>query len=101
MATVEVQKEDVLTTYADEQYKKLQREKNQYISLDEYCAKRGIEWTHFKKWEKLYLSYLCRRSMSKSSDQITTGRESKKAEEDQKNATKKVTISKETESKSV
>ena len=43
MATVEVQKEDVLAAYADEQYRKLQREKDQYISLDEYCAKRGIE----------------------------------------------------------
>jgi hypothetical protein len=43
MATVEVQKEDVLVAYADEQYRKLQREKDQYISLDEYCAKRGIE----------------------------------------------------------
>lgn len=35
MATVEVHKEDVLVAYANEQYK--------YISLDEYCAKRGIE----------------------------------------------------------
>lgn len=43
MATVEVHKEDVLVAYADEQYRKLQREKDQYISLDEYCAKRGIE----------------------------------------------------------
>ncbi|MGB5099001.1 MAG: hypothetical protein WBN94_00165 [Methanothrix sp.] len=42
MATVEVQKEDVLVAYADEQYRMLQIEKNQYISLDEYCAKRGI-----------------------------------------------------------
>lgn len=42
MATVEVRKEDVLAAYADEQYKKLQKEKDQYISLDEYCAKRGI-----------------------------------------------------------
>jgi hypothetical protein len=33
----------VLAAYADEQYKKLQREEDQYISLDEYCAKRGIE----------------------------------------------------------
>ncbi|HPT19613.1 MAG TPA: hypothetical protein PLJ25_06080 [Methanothrix sp.] len=43
MATVEIQKEDVLMAYADEQYKKLQKEKDQYISLDEYCAKRGIK----------------------------------------------------------
>jgi hypothetical protein len=35
-------KEDVLATYANEQYRELQREKNQYISLDEYFAKRGI-----------------------------------------------------------
>jgi hypothetical protein len=28
---------------ADWQYKKLLREKDQYIALDEYCAKRGIE----------------------------------------------------------
>ena len=43
MATVDVQKEDVLAAYADEQYRKLQREKEQYISLDVYCATRGIE----------------------------------------------------------
>jgi len=42
MATVEVREEDVLAAYADEQYKKLQKEKDQYISLDEYYAKRGI-----------------------------------------------------------
>ncbi len=29
--------------YVREQYKKLMREKDQYISLDEYCAKREIE----------------------------------------------------------
>ena len=40
MATVEMSKENVLIAYADEQYKKLQREKEQYISLDEYFAKR-------------------------------------------------------------
>lgn len=40
--TVKLEKEDVLAAYADEQYKKLQKEKDQYISLDEYCAKRGI-----------------------------------------------------------
>ena len=34
--------EDVLVAYADEQYRKLQREKDQYISLGEYCARRGI-----------------------------------------------------------
>ena len=43
MASVEVSKEKVLIAYADEQYKKLQREKDQYISLDEYCAKRDIK----------------------------------------------------------
>jgi hypothetical protein len=42
MATVEVHEEDVLAAYADEQYKKLQKEKDQYISLDEYYAKRDI-----------------------------------------------------------
>jgi hypothetical protein len=42
MATAEVQREDVLVAYADEQYRKLQKEKDQYISLDEYCAKRDI-----------------------------------------------------------
>jgi hypothetical protein len=31
VATVEVQTEDVLVAYADEKYKKLLREKNQYI----------------------------------------------------------------------
>jgi len=39
--------------------------------------------------------------MSKSSDKTTAGRENKKAEADQKDADKKVTISKETASKSV
>jgi hypothetical protein len=39
--------------------------------------------------------------MSKSSDKITAGRESKTAQADQKDADKKVTISKETASKSV
>ncbi len=43
MGTVELNQKDALVAYADEQYKKLQREKDQYISLDEYCAKRGIE----------------------------------------------------------
>jgi hypothetical protein len=43
MATIEVQKEAELADYADEQYEKLQREKEMYISLDEYCTKRGIE----------------------------------------------------------
>ena len=43
MGTVEFNQKDALVVYADEQYKKLQREKDQYISLDEYCAKRGIE----------------------------------------------------------
>ena len=32
-----------LEAYADEQYQKLQREKDKYISLDDYCAQRGIE----------------------------------------------------------
>jgi hypothetical protein len=43
METVEAQKEDVLATYADEQHRKLQREKDQYISLDDYCAKCDID----------------------------------------------------------
>lgn len=43
MEAVELSKKDVLIAYADEQYKKLQREKDQYISLDEYCAKHCIE----------------------------------------------------------
>jgi hypothetical protein len=43
MVTVEVQKADVLAAYADEHYGKLQREEEQYISLDEYCVRRGIE----------------------------------------------------------
>ena len=43
MGAVELNQKDALVAYADEQYKKLQREKDQYISLDEYCAKRGIE----------------------------------------------------------
>ena len=33
----------LIEKYADEQYRKLLKEKDQYISLDEYCAKRGIE----------------------------------------------------------
>ena len=33
---------NMLVELADEQYKKLQKEKDQYISLDEYYAKRGI-----------------------------------------------------------
>ena len=43
MGTVELSQKDALAAYADEQYNKLQREKDQYISLDEYCAKRGTE----------------------------------------------------------
>jgi hypothetical protein len=54
------------------------------------------------KNRKSYICFnLCYRSMSKSSDEITAGRESKKAQADQKDADKKVTISKETASKSV
>jgi len=34
----------VLETYANEQYRKLLKEKDQYISLDDYCSQRGIEW---------------------------------------------------------
>ena len=30
-------------SYVREKYLKLQREKEQYISLDDYCAKRGID----------------------------------------------------------
>ena len=57
MATVEVQNEDVLAAYADEQYRKLQREKDQYVSLDEYCAKRGIQkaYYYFHKFTKTHL----------------------------------------------
>lgn len=29
--------------YVREKYLKLQREKDQYVSLDDYCAKRGID----------------------------------------------------------
>jgi len=44
MAATNVCKEEpVLETYADKQYKKLLKEKDQYISLDDYCTKRGIE----------------------------------------------------------
>lgn len=45
MAASKVCKEEkpVLEAYADEQYKKLLKEKDQYISLDDYCAQRGIE----------------------------------------------------------
>lgn len=30
-------------SYVREEYLKLQREKEQYLSLDDYCAKRGID----------------------------------------------------------
>jgi hypothetical protein len=30
-------------SYVREKYLKLQRKKEQYISLDDYCAKRGID----------------------------------------------------------
>ena len=30
-------------SYVREKYLKLHREKEQYISLDDYCAKRGID----------------------------------------------------------
>ena len=44
MAAADVRDEKrVLEAYADEQYKKLLREKDQYISLDDYCAKREVE----------------------------------------------------------
>jgi len=44
MAAVKTRKEEpVLETYADEQYKKLLKEKGQYISLEDYCAQRGIK----------------------------------------------------------
>ena len=36
-------KEDVLATYANEQYRKLQREKDQYISLEN--GVNPSEWT--------------------------------------------------------
>ncbi len=35
--------ESVLEVYADEKYKKLLKDGSQYISLDDYCTKRGIE----------------------------------------------------------
>jgi hypothetical protein len=44
MAAVKTRKEEpALEAYADEQYKKLLKEKKQYISLDDYCAERGIK----------------------------------------------------------
>jgi len=45
MAASKVCKEEkpVLEAYADEQYRKLLKEKDQYIPLDEYCAQRDIE----------------------------------------------------------
>ena len=43
MEAIEARKGDVMAAYADEQYQKLLREKDLYISLDEYCAERGIE----------------------------------------------------------
>jgi hypothetical protein len=32
-----------LEAYADEQYRKFLKEKDQYISLDDYCSQRDIE----------------------------------------------------------
>jgi len=43
MAIAEIQKEEILAAYAEEQYKKLLNEKDQYISLDDYCAKRRMK----------------------------------------------------------
>ena len=45
MAAAKILKDEkpALEAYADEQYQKLQREKDKYISLDDYCAQRGIE----------------------------------------------------------
>jgi len=44
MAAAEVYEEKhVLEAYADDQYKKLLRERDQYISLDDYCASREID----------------------------------------------------------
>jgi hypothetical protein len=44
MAAAKTCKEEpVLEAYADEQYNKLLKEKDQYISLEDYCAKRGVE----------------------------------------------------------
>lgn len=47
MMAAEVCKEELVAkdeaAYVREQYKKLLREKDQYISLDEYCAKRDID----------------------------------------------------------
>ncbi len=45
MAAAKILKDEkpALEAYADEQYKKFLKEKDQYISLDVYCAQRGIE----------------------------------------------------------
>jgi hypothetical protein len=44
MAAVKISREEpVLNAYANEQYRKLLKEKDKYISLDDYCAQRNIE----------------------------------------------------------
>jgi hypothetical protein len=44
MAAVKISREEpVLNAYANEQYRKLLKEKDKYISLDDYCAKPNIE----------------------------------------------------------
>ena len=41
-ANIEIIEKDE-AAYVREQYLKLLKEKDQYISLDDYCAQRGIE----------------------------------------------------------
>jgi hypothetical protein len=44
MTAVKTRKEEpALEAYADEQYKKLLKERRQYVSLDNYYAQRGIK----------------------------------------------------------
>ncbi len=41
MSAAEVHSEESISeAYADEQYKKLLKERDQYVSLDDYCARR-------------------------------------------------------------
>jgi hypothetical protein len=44
MAAMKISREEpVLNAYAIDQYRKLLKEKDKYISLDDYCAKRNID----------------------------------------------------------
>jgi hypothetical protein len=44
MAAVKISGEEpVLKAYANEQYRKLLKEKDQYISLDDYCVQRNLK----------------------------------------------------------